>query len=78
MGGKPKKEDMNVPPPPSPTPIPTPSEISPMTAERKRARTAAMRFGLMSTMKSGPGGVTGAGPDLLVPAAGGRKKTLGE
>ena len=68
---------MNVPPPPAPHPIPAPSEISPQTTEAKRRRVMAMRFGLMSTMKSGPGGVTGAGPDLITPMATGTKKKLG-
>lgn len=68
---------MSIPPPPAPTPIPSPSEISPQTTEAKRRRVEAMRFGLMSTMKTGPGGVTGAGPDLITPTATGKKKTLG-
>lgn len=77
MGGDNKKPDNTVPPPPAPAPIPSPSEISPQTAESKRARVAQMRYGLLSTMKTGPGGVTGAGPDLINPQATGAKKTLG-
>ena len=79
MGGSPKKPDTSVPPPPSPAPmpVPVPSEVSAQTAEAKRARVAAMRYGLLSTMRTGPGGVTGAGPDLISPVASGSKKTLG-
>ena len=72
MGG-PKKQDYTVPPPPAPAPIPQPSEISPQVAEQKRARVAAMRFGLLSTVKTGPGGVTGAGPELSPTGATGKK-----
>lgn len=72
-----KKQDMNVPVAPSPTPAPSPSELSPQTAETKRAKIDAMRFGMASTMKTGPGGVTGAGADLSIPQAQGTKKNLG-
>ena len=76
---KPKEPNYPAPTPlPAPAPIPQPAEISPQTAEKKRARVAAMRYGLLSTMRSGPGGVTGAGPDLSTPfATGQQKKTLG-
>ena len=80
--GSPKKPDTSAPPPPapapSPMPVPVPSEVAAQTAEAKRAKVAAMRFGLLSTMKTGPGGVTGAGPDLINPTATGAKKKLGE
>jgi hypothetical protein len=78
-GGQ-KKEEVPAytpPTPPNPTPIPQPSELSPQTAQAKRSRIASMRFGLMSTMKTGARGITGAGPDLSIPAATGGKRTLG-
>ena len=76
--GSPKKPDTSIPPAPEPAPLPSPvpSEVAAQTAEAKRAKVAAMRYGLLSTMKSGPGGVTGAGPDLITPTAK-AKKTLG-
>jgi hypothetical protein len=63
-------------PAPAPTPVPVPSEISAQTTEKKRRKVESMRYGLMSTVKSGTGGVTGAGADLLTQSATG-KKTLG-
>ena len=66
-------------PPPAPTPSPRPADVSPqLTAEQRQGKIAALKFGAMSTVKTGPQGVTGAGPDLNTPAAGGSaKKTIG-
>jgi len=57
---------------PSPTPIPTPepSVVSPQeSAAQRQRKIKAMRYGAMSTIKTGGQGVTGTGPDLVSPAA---------
>jgi hypothetical protein len=66
-------------PPPAPVPSPQPSDPNPaLTAEQRQSKVAAMKFGALSTIKTGPRGVTGAGPELATPAAGGaQKKTVG-
>jgi len=66
-------------PPPAPTPSPRPADVSPqLTTEQRQSKIAALKFGAMSTVKTGPQGVTGAGPDLNTPVAGGTgKKTIG-
>lgn len=72
-------------PAPAPTPAPTPTEVSPATDEARRQReTERLKKGVASTIKTGPQGITGAGPDLATPSAAGvlyptmgTKKTLG-
>lgn len=69
---------MAIPPPPAPSPTPTFSDPNPQaTAEQKRSKIAALKYGMMSTMKTGGRGVTGKGSDLAIPAAEGKKTTLG-
>lgn len=65
-------------PPPPPAAVPTPNDTNPeLTADQRSKKLAAMRFGMLSTIKTGPGGVTGSGADLAVPAAAGMKTKLG-
>ena len=62
-------------PPPAPMPSPRPADVSPqLTQEQRQAKISALKFGAMSTIKTGPQGVTGAGPELATPAAGGQQK----
>ena len=52
-------------PAPAPLPTPTPSEISPQTAQDvKKKQLDMMRYGLASTIKTGPRGLVGTGPNL--------------
>jgi len=66
---------------PNPQPQPVPTETAPMeTADRKRKKIEALKYGMLSTMKTGGTGITGAGPELNTPEATagiGGKKTLG-
>ena len=69
-------------PPPAPAPAPVPSPVpsateSSVTAQDRRSKIANMRYGLMSTIKTSPQGVTGQGADLTNPATNAGKKTLG-
>ena len=53
------------PPTPAPAPVPTPEQTSPTAANDSRAEMLKrMRFGLVSTIKTSPRGITGTGPDL--------------
>ena len=64
-------------PPPAPAPVPSPTDVSPMkTSEQRRNRINALKFGALSTIKTTPQGIVGAGPDLVTPGAG-SKKTVG-
>lgn len=66
------------PPPPAPAPQPMPSDVSPMaTSEQRKNRINALKYGAMSTIKTSPQGLVGAGPELNTPAATGGKKNLG-
>lgn len=52
-------------PVPDPAPTPTPSDVSPQITQQERlAKLKKMRFGLASTIKTSPKGITGAGADL--------------
>ena len=64
---------------PSPVPTPMPSDVSPQsTAGQRRAQISALKWGSTSTIKTSPGGITGAGPDLSnTNAQGTQKKVLG-
>ena len=80
--GSPKKTDAPPPPvatpAPAPMPSPLPTDVSPQqTAEQRRNRISALKFGAMSTIKTSPQGTTGTGPDLTTPAATGKKTTIG-
>lgn len=71
-------------PPPAPAPMPVAAETSPIeTADKRRAKIDSLKYGILSTIKTGPRGVTGAGPELSTPVAGGMyggpfKQKLGE
>ena len=69
---KPKAPEPMAPPPtPAPIPVITPSEVSPQAeAEGRRKRLDRLRFGLASTVKTGPRGISGAGADLQAPVTG--------
>lgn len=60
---------------PSPT-IVAPTESPALTAEARRKKLEALRYGgMQSTIKTSPQGVTGPAPVLAVPAASGTTKT---
>jgi hypothetical protein len=62
----------------APIPQPVPTETAPMeTADRKRKKVEALRYGMLSTMKTGASGITGGGPELSTPAATSGKTKLG-
>lgn len=64
-------------PAPAPAPTPMPSDVSPLlTAEQRKNRLSALKFGALSTIKTSPQGIVGAGPDLQTPTAT-SKKTIG-
>lgn len=68
------KESSPAPLPP-PAPVPTPSDVAPQQTAEQRAKTvSSLRYGVMSTIKTGPQGITGAGPDLNIAAAQGQMK----
>ena len=61
----------------SPLPSPSPSKTeSAVTSQQRRSRIASLRFGLLSTIRTSPRGITGQGADLATTGAG--KKKLGE
>lgn len=84
FGGTPKIEAPPVPavePAPKVEPVPSPvAERSPeptaIAAAEKRRKIAAIRAGVMSTIKTSPRGITGLAPDLTAIGDTG-KKTLG-
>lgn len=77
FGGKSSTPD--IPAPPAPTPVPTPSDVSPQqTAQQRANQVSQLRYGILSTIKTGGQGITGVGPELSTPTAtSGQKKTLG-
>lgn len=63
-------------PAPSPAPTPVPTAVSPIATAQDRARNLeSYRYGLASTIKTGPQGITGKGPELRAPAATGVSTT---
>jgi len=83
MGGSPKQPEIRTiqmptpapAPTPAPLPSPVPTETAPIdTAARRRARIAKARYGIMSTIKTSPLGIVGAGAEL---GPGKGKTTLG-
>lgn len=79
--GHSKTPDMPANPDPTPTPTPAaqPGEVA-ASAESKRAKTDAMKYGAMGTVrnKGGAQGISGTGADLSSPEAqAGTKKTIG-
>ena len=78
-GGTKIPEQQKVPDPvPVPSPAASPGEVE-ASAESKRNRVAALKYGAMNTIRNvgGAVGITGVGADLSTPAAQGTKKTLG-
>lgn len=68
------------PPIPDPTPQPSAADVTPeITAEQRRARIAALKYGAMATQRTGAGGLVGTGAELSRPVAtaGAGKSTLG-
>ena len=68
-------------PTPSPVPAASPTEVQ-ATAEQKRSKIAALKFGAQASVRNvgGARGISGVGSDLIgTPAAssGAEKKTLG-
>lgn len=76
-GGKTPDSPATPDPTPTPTPAAEPGEVA-ASAESKRAKTAALKYGAMGTIKNkgGAGGLSGEGVDLSNPQAEG-KKTIG-
>lgn len=63
--GSPKTPSVSPAPTPAPAPTITPSEVSPQASdEARRKRLERTRFGLASTIKSGPRGIVGSGAEL--------------
>ena len=57
-------------PAPAPQPTPMPTLTSPVASAQDRAKNLeSYRYGLASTIKTGPQGITGKGPELRAPAA---------
>lgn len=84
FGGGQKKQELPPPtPPPAPQPTPVPTDTSPtQTEDQRKRRVDALKFGVLSTIKTGPQGTTGSGPNLVSAQAGGMyggpfKKNLG-
>ena len=75
FGGGKKFSAPSVPPPPpvpAPSPVPVPTDPNPVeTADQRRKRADSLRQGVMSTVKTSPSGVAGAGADLKPASAGG-------
>lgn len=58
-----------------PRSAPTPSDVAPLNTQAdRRNRISALKYGAMSTIKTSPQGVTGAGPELQTPSAQGKAK----
>jgi len=75
--GSPKTPQVQAAPAPAPAPSILPSEVSPQAAGADRQKNLAkLRQGLVSTIKTSPAGITGAGADLQSPTLLG-KKVLG-
>ena len=75
MPNIPKEELPEPAPTPSPVPSPIPTETeSQVTADKRRKKTEAVKYGLLSTIKTSPRGIMGNGVDL---SSGTGKKTLG-
>lgn len=74
FGSNPKAQQ--VPAPPAPAPLPSPQDTNPQqSADQKRNRIQQLKYGMLSTIKTSGQGVSGNGPDLNTPAAGGANKT---
>lgn len=69
----------NIPSPPKIAPLPTQTDVNPqISAANRRAKIQQqMQYGMLSTMKSSSGGISGVGAELNTPAAAGAKKNLG-
>lgn len=72
----PKMEAPPVIAPPSPAPTPTPTDVNPVaTANDRASRLRQFQYGLASTIKTSPSGITGTGPNLNAPSITGRSTT---
>jgi len=64
-------------PEPAPQPAPMATEIAPqVTADTRRRKIRQLRYGMLSTIKTSPQGITGTGANLYAESAG-KKETLG-
>lgn len=85
FGGTPKYESSPAPavtpaptPAPAPLPSPTPTTVeATISAQERRKKIQAVQYGMMSTIKTSPQGITGTGANLNATDATGRKTTLG-
>jgi len=77
FGGSPKTPEVSAPPPPAPTPTVMPTQVSEISAQEtaRKKRLNSLRFGLASTIKTSPLGITGSSADLSAPSQG--KQRLG-
>lgn len=63
-------------PPPAPAPTPMPTQVNPIATASDRAKNLdSYRYGLASTIKTGPSGITGKGPELRAPSVTGVNTT---
>ena len=63
FGGTPKPQA--APPPPAAAPTPLPEQPSPTAAnDAQQAQLQMLRFGIASTIKTSPSGITGGGSNL--------------
>lgn len=77
--GSPKTPQVQAAPTPAPAPTVMPTEVSPQASgEARRKRLEQLRAGFATTLKTGPQGITGAGPDLKAPSLLGQKDKLGQ
>ena len=83
FGGSPSIPDtppapkVEAPPKPAPLPSPTPTKVEAQSsAQQRRKRIASIRYGMMSTIKTSPRGITGGKVDLVSSET--KKTKLGE
>jgi hypothetical protein len=75
------KADNTLPSVPAAAPTAVPTDVSPVqTADQRRNKIAALKYGMQSTIlnKGGARGVTGNGADLTATATQGQKTKLGQ
>lgn len=59
---------------PAPAPMPQPSDVAPLTPEQDLDKRRKLKQGVLSTIKTRPAGIVGAGADL---SSGAGKTVLG-
>lgn len=78
FGSSPKQPTPAPPPTIAPAPSPTADLTNPQeTSQQRTRRMAALRYGLLSTIRTSARGVAGTGADLTSQNQQGKKTTLG-